>query len=77
MFRALLLPTRKPDAPALLVVDTDRCETLGPPLLYLPEVETDVDTLLTDHGWTRRGPWWLNGSAAACEVTPAAAAANG
>lgn len=70
MFRAILLPAGERDSHALLVVDADRCLTLGPPLLHLPAVEADLDEVLAGHGWARRSPWWLNGKASFCEVAP-------
>lgn len=76
MFRAILLPAEEPDCHALLVVDADRCLTLGPPLLHLPVVESDLDEVLACHGWARRGPWWLNGKAPCCEVAPVDAGAS-
>lgn len=77
MFRAILLPARNGVAPALLVVDTDSCDTLGPPALYLPVVEADLEEVLACHGWARQGPWWLARSGAFCEVTPTDASDRG
>lgn len=72
VFRAVLLRSRGQVAPVLLVVHGDRCgASPEPPLLHLPEVHWDVDEVLAAHGWARCGPWWLNGTAAVCEVTRA------